>query len=72
MALKSSSYSAWDAGPEDFGGLTNRNAKLQLKDNKYPCHSERSAAQLRISAAKKERFFAPLRMTNISRLTALG
>jgi hypothetical protein len=32
--------------------------------------SERSAASLRISPAQKERFFATLRMTNISRLKA--
>src|SRR3989339_1234237 len=36
--------------------------KLQSKDNEYLCHSERSAASLRISAAKKERFFATLRL----------
>ena len=39
------------------------NMKLQSKNYKYPCHSERSAASLRISAALKERFLAALRMT---------
>jgi hypothetical protein len=29
------------------------NAKVKLKDHGYPCHSERSVASLRISAAKK-------------------
>jgi hypothetical protein len=37
--------------------------ELQSKDYEYICHSERSAASLRISAALKERFFAALRMT---------
>jgi hypothetical protein len=39
--------------------------ELQSKNNENPCHSERSAASLRISAAWHERFFAPLRMTKI-------
>jgi hypothetical protein len=37
--------------------------KLGLRTYEYSCHSERSAASLRISAALKERFFAMLRMT---------
>jgi hypothetical protein len=45
--------------------------KLHLKENEYSCHSEQNAASLRISAAKNERFFATLRMTNNSRLIAL-
>jgi hypothetical protein len=39
--------------------------ELQSKNNEKPCHSERSAASLRISVAWRERFFAPLRMTKI-------
>ena len=39
------------------------NTELQSKNYEYSCHSERSAASLRISAALKERFFATLRMT---------
>src|SRR3989339_811180 len=44
--------------------------KLRLKNYEYSCHSERSAASLRISAALKERFFAALRMTSNSLLSA--
>ena len=44
--------------------------KLGLENYEYSCHSERSAAESRISAALKERFFAALRMTSNSLLSA--
>jgi hypothetical protein len=49
---------AWGKNP-----LVSYHTKLQSKNYEKPCHSERSAAEGRISAALKQRFFAALRMT---------
>jgi hypothetical protein len=38
--------------------------EVAVKKHEYSCHSERSAASLRISPPLKERFFAALRMTS--------
>jgi hypothetical protein len=51
-------------------GAVASDKKLGLENYEYSCHSERSAAESRISAALKERFFAALRMTNNSLLSA--
>jgi hypothetical protein len=53
------------------GGVAS-DKKLGLRNYEYSGYSERSAAESRISAALKERFFAKLRMTNNSLLSAHG
>ena len=52
-------------------GAVASDKKFGVKNYEYSCHSERSAASLRISAALKERFCAALRMTKNSLLIAL-
>jgi hypothetical protein len=57
---------AWAKNRRSQAGAWERDKKTY----EYSCHSERSAASLRISAALKERFFAALRMTKKSLLIA--